>query len=404
MNTETRPPPPGALFACVLASITAIAPLALHMFFPAVPDVKAHFGVDEATAELTLSVPLFTMAFMTLAYGSFSDRFGRRPVLLGAIALFVAGSLACALANSIWVLIAGRVLQAAGGAGGIGLARTIARDVYGTEKLVKVIAYLTMAYTLGPMLATPLGGLLIELSGWRALVTTAAGIGAVLALLTWFVMYETHPTGGGGVGTRINPVRDFVTLMGNLRFASFVLQSGFSSGAFFALASANAFLLTEYLHRPASEYGLYFLFFPGGFIVGNFVSSRLSGRVPLEGMVAIGATLLIVTVSTQAAVIAAGIVTPLVLFLPGLFITFAQGLALPNSQSGAIIEAGALAGTGAGIGVFMQMMGPASFTQIYGLIADGTPTPMTITVCTSAAISFAFGIIPFLTRRRASKR
>ncbi len=403
--TAPKAPAPGALFACVLASITAIAPLALHMFFPAVPDVKAHFGVDEAMAQLTLSVPLFTMAFMTLAYGSLSDRFGRRPVLLGAISLLVAGSLACALADSIWVLIAGRVLQAAGGAGGIGLARTIARDVYGTEKLVKVIAYLTMAYTLGPMLATPLGGLLIELSGWRALVTTAAGIGLILLLLTWFVMYETHPTGGSGAGGgRISPVRDFLTLMGNLRFASFVLQSGFSSGAFFAMASANAFLLTEYLQRPASEYGLYFLFVPAGFIVGNFVSTRLSSRISLEAMVAMGATLLIVTVAAQAGFIAAGIVTPMVLFLPGLFITFAQGLALPNSQSGAIIEAGALAGTGAGIGVFMQMMGPASFTQIYGLIADGTPTPMTIAVCTSAAISFAFGIIPFLTRRRAARR
>ena len=389
----------GPLFMTVLASITAIAPLALHMFFPAVPAVKADFGVSDATAELTLSVPLFVMAFTTLAYGSLSDRLGRRPVLLCAIALFVVGSLCCVVANSVWMLLAGRILQAAGGAGGIGLARAIARDVYGTERLVKVIAYLTMAYTLGPMIATPLGAALIDFSGWRALVGAAALIGIVLAVLTWFVMFETHHD-RVPAGARSSMVTDHIRLMGNLRFASFVLQSGFSSGAFFAMASASAFLLTEYLHRPASEYGMYFLFFPVGFLIGNFVSSRLSGKISIETMVCVGGALLIATGVAQTAFIGAGIVTPLVLFLPGFFVTFAQGIALPNSQTGAIMAAGPLAGTGAGIGVFMQLFFAALFTQIYGLIADGTPTPMAIAVLASATLSFVFGTIPLLMKRR----
>lgn len=391
--------PAGKSFIVVLACITAVAPLSLHMFFPAIPDVKAHFGVTEAVAELTLSVPLFVMAFATLAYGSLSDRYGRRPVLLGAIGLFVAGSLLSTLSESVWLLVVGRVLQAAGGAGGLGLTRAIARDVYGTEKLVKVIAYLTMAYTLGPMISTPVGAALIDVWGWRAVVGIATVIGVMLAVASWAVLYETH-TERARSGLRSNPLGDIVRLMGNLQFAAYVLQSGFSTGAFFAMASASAFLLTEYLHRPASEYGAYFMVFPGGFLIGNFISSRLSGKVPIEYMVLSGACILIVTATTQATLVAVDYVTPLVVFLPGFFVTLAQGLALPNSQSGAIIAAGPLAGTGAGIGVFMQLFAAGAFTQFYGLIADGTPVPMVIAVTTSAILSFGFGLVPTVLRLR----
>ena len=397
--TTDSPPKAGPLFVIVLASITAIAPLSLHMFFPAIPDIKADFGVSDATAQLALSVPLFVMAFMTLAYGSMSDRYGRRPVLLGAIALFVFGGLCALVADSIWLLLAGRILQAAGGAGGLGLARAIARDVYGTDRLVKVIAYLTMAYTLGPLISTPLGAALIDLSGWRAVVGVAAGVGILLGLLSWKVMYETH-TGRAPAGRRSNPFADHVHLFANLKFTCYVLQSGLSTGAFFSMASASAFLLTEYLNRPASEYGLYFLLFPTGFLIGTFLSSRLSGRIPIEGMVCAGGVILVCTAAVQASFVAADAVTPLVLFLPGFFVTFAQGIALPNSQSGAIIAAGPLAGTGAGIGVFMQLFFAGLFTQIYGFFADGTPWPMVATVSASAVLSFAVGTVPLLLRRR----
>lgn len=389
----------GPLFLTVLAAMTAIAPLSLHMFFPAIPDIKNDFGVSEAIAELTLSVPLFVMAFMTLAYGSLSDRFGRRPVLLGAVALFVIGGLCALVAESIWLLLAGRVLQAAGGAGGLGLARAIARDIYGTDRLVKVIAYLTMAYTLGPMIATPLGAALIDYSGWRAVVGLAVVAGVVLAVLSWLVLYETH-TDRVAVGLRTSPLTDIVRLFSNPRFAGYVMQSGFSTGAFFSMASASAFLLTEYLHRPPSEYGLYFTFFPVGFLIGNFISSRLGGKVSIEAMVFGGAVILVCTAAGQAAFVAADIVTPMVIFLPGFFVTLAQGIALPNSQSGAIIEAGPLAGTGAGIGVFVQLFFAGVFIQVYGIIADGTPVPMSIAVCISATLSIMCGAVPFLMKRR----
>ena len=133
-----------------------MALLVLHMFFPALPAVKASLGASEFQVGLTTSIPLFTMAVFTLAYGSLSDRYGRRPVLLTGLLLFVFGSEVSALAETIWTLIAGRFLQAAGAACGLALARAIARDVYGSDRLVKVLAYLLMAYAMGPMVAPPI--------------------------------------------------------------------------------------------------------------------------------------------------------------------------------------------------------------------------------------------------------
>ena len=148
----------GALFLIVLAVITAFLPMALHLFFPALPSVRSDFNATEATANLTVSVPLFVMAFASLIYGALSDRFGRRPVLLGAIFLFIVGSTVSALAGNICVLALGRVIQPVGAGGSLGLARTIARDVFGADRLVKAMSYLTIAYTLGPMISAPMGG------------------------------------------------------------------------------------------------------------------------------------------------------------------------------------------------------------------------------------------------------
>lgn len=389
----------GPLFIIVLGATTAFLPLSLHIFFPALPDVKADFSSTDATVNLTVSVPLFVMAFASLFYGSLSDRFGRRPVLLSSIALFVFGSVLSAFAESMWLLIAGRILQAAGGGGGLGLARTIARDVFGAEKLVKAISYLTMAYALGPMLSAPFGGALVDFAGWRAVLAAAAVFGAFLGILCWLVMFETHTNRAVG-GVRFAPINDYVRLFGSLRFTAYVMQSGFCSGVFFTMAAASSFLMIDYLGRPAAEYGLYFMCFPAGFLTGSLLSSRLAGRIRPETMVLVGSLVMTTGALTQAGFLFAGYVSPLTIFVPGFFTIIAQGISLPNAQSGAINAAGDLAGTGAGIGVFIQLLAAAVFTQIYGFTADGTPVPMAVIVTVGAVLVTAMGVIPFLLRGR----
>ncbi|HTQ73649.1 MAG TPA: multidrug effflux MFS transporter [Burkholderiales bacterium] len=390
---------PGPRFLATLASISLINPLAVHMFLPALPVVKAAFGISDALAGVTFSATLFVMAFATLAYGSLSDRHGRRPVLLLGLALFTVGSAASALAPSVPGLIAARVVQALGAGCGVTLARAIARDAYGTERLVKVIAYLTMAYTLGPMIAPLAGGAIIDLYGWRGVFWFAALAGGAIAATAWAVLHETHPRHAAAQRSS-GFLRDCVALFSHLRFLAFVLQTGFSTGTFLSMAAAASFLMKDYLGRSGTEFGAYFLLFPAGFLLGNLLASRWSHRFTIESMVLAGSLVTLAAAAAQSALILSGRVDPLVIFVPGFVMSLAQGLALPNAQVGAIRVIPGLAGTAAGIGVFFQMFLGAVFTQAYSFLADGTPTPMVITVSSGALLVLAAGVVPFARARR----
>lgn len=391
---------PGPLFALALASISLIGPLAVHLFMPVIPAVKAALGLSDALAQLTFSVALFGMALATLVYGTLSDRYGRRPVLLSGLALFLVGSALSAVANSVALLVLGRLVQAIGAGCGVTLVRAIAQDVYGRDRLVKAIAYLTMAYTIGPMISPIVGGILIDAFGWRSVFGFALVFGGVIALGAYLAIFESRPPSphsrAGG-----NVLRDYASLFGHARFTAFVLQSGFLTGTFLATASAASSLLKEMLHRPSTEFGFYFLLFPFGFLTGNFITSRIGNRIANETMVLAGSLLALAAVATQSSLLLGGVVTPLTLFAPGFFITMAQGISLSYAQSGAMATNPKLAGTAAGLGVFVQNFCGAAFAQLYGLLADGTAVPLIETSATSVLLGLVVGVLPFAMARRA---
>ena len=215
------------------------------------------------------------------------------------------------------------------------------------------------------------------------------------------IIHETHHH--RSTGPFINPLRSYAALLSQPRFTAFVLQSGFQSGAFYAMAAASPLLMKEYLGRSASEYGVYFLSLPIGYCLGNWISSRLSGRIAVETMVLAGSLMFVATVITQAAFVLFTPLTAMTIFVPGFLISVAQGLSLPNAQAGAIRVAPTLAGTAAGLGVFLQLFCGASFSQIYGLLADGTPYPMIWTVSASTLLALIAGLYVYATRERSAK-
>ena len=391
---------PGPLFGLCLGAIAFLGPLAIHIYMPVIPAVKAAFGLSDALAQATFTVAVLGMGVATLAYGSLSDRHGRRPVLLSGLCLFLLGSVLSAVAVNVPMLVAGRVVQALGAGCGITLVRTIARDAYGVERLVKAIAYLTMFYTIGPMISPVVGGLLVDTLGWRAVFGFSVVAAAAITVSVWLVIYETRPAGETGPHGKV--LRSYVELLAQPRFVALVLQTGFATGTFLIVATASSTLMKELLARPATEFGLYFMLLPLGFMCGTMISSRLGNRAPTETMVLVGSLVCLAAVAVQAALLMSLPPAPLMFFIPGAFVTMAQGIALPYAQAGAMGTIPRLAGTAAGIGVFMQNFWAAISTQAYGLLADGTPRPMIVMAVLCAVLTLVFGAIPHLLSRKTA--
>lgn len=384
---------PGIPFAIALASISLVGPLAVHLFLPVLPALKEAMGLSDNLAQAAFSVALFGMAVGTLFYGSLADAYGRRPVLLSGLALFLVGSALSYVAPAIEWLIAGRFVQALGAGCGITLVRAIARDAYGPEQLVKAIAYLTMFYTMGPMVAPIISGLLVDHFGWRSAFGFSLVGGALILLSAWFTIYETRPANAGNNGTGL--VRGYLDLFSHLRFTCFVMQTGFNTGAFLVTATGAAILMKEMLNRPAAEFGFWFLAYPVGFFFGNFASSRIGKRASIETMVLAGSLLAMAAVIGLSMLLASGNISPATIFIPGFFITFAQGISLPYGQAGAMAVNPKLAGTASGIGAFTQNLLAAVFLQFYGWLANGTVWPLIFVACFSMFCGMICGVLPW---------
>lgn len=393
---------PGRIFALALASIGLLTPFAIHLFLPVTPVLKTAFGISDALAQISFSLPLMVMAFANLVYGALADRYGRRPVLLSGLSLFLLGSLIGLLADSITTLIVARVVQAVGAGCGTTLVRAIARDAYGPEKLVKVISYLTMFYTIGPMISPTVAGLLLDHFSWRAVMVFSFASGALIMIGTYFFVPETRP--GVKLAAGQSLLGNYRELFAHPRFIAYVLQPGFSTAVFYSVSASSAYIMKDMLHRPSTEFGLYFFLFPLGFFSGNFVSSRIGNRVPNEIMVLAGSLILISSVTLQLFLLMLGYVHPLTIFALGFFNPFSQGIAMPYAQSAAMQIVPRLAGTAAGVAIFSQSFLGAIFTQTYGLMADGTLMPMIVVTGTGALLCLIFGTIPFLLRVRERAR
>ena len=302
------------------------------------------------------------MAFATLFYGSLSDRYGRRPVLLSGLALFLIGSVVSAMAETANALVLGRLMQAIGAGCALTLVRAIARDAYRAEQLVKAIAYLTMFGTLGPMVSPFIGGVLIDTLGWRSVFGFALLAGGAITLTAWLVMVR-NPSASQSQDKRRERAASYVALFSRLRFNAFVLQSGFNTGAFMVMAGASASLMTELLHRPATEFGLYFLLFPIGFFTGNFISTRLGNRVSTETMVLAGSLLAIATVDRAGGRVVLRAGNAARVLHSRVLHHHVAGHRDALRPGGAMAEIPRFAGTAAGIGVFMQNFCAAVFVS-----------------------------------------
>ena len=358
----------------LLIAITALAPVSLQIFIPALPAIQATFATGTGTTQLVLSLSILANAFATLAYGPLSDRFGRRPVVIAGLAIFLIGSVLSAIAPTIGLLIGARVVQSAGAAAGMVLARAIIRDLYDREQAASAIAYLTMAMVVAPMVAPTIGAVLIDQISWRAIFVAMTGIGTVLGLWVYLALIETRITEPGPGSTSL--FRGAVFLLRQPVFLAYMLQSTFAISTFFAFISGAPYFMIDILDRSATDYGLLFMLVPGSFMIGNFVSAKAGRMIGIDRLIRAGNWLALIATGLAGIMMAAGHWTAWALFGPMMVTGFANGLSIANAQAGAVSINPTLAGTASGLAGFTQMFIAALVSQCVGVLQDGTPYAM----------------------------
>lgn len=382
------------LFLVVLVGATALGPLAIQIFLPALPSIQADFEVSGPVAQLVFSLSMAAISVAMLIYGPLSDRFGRRPMLIAGLVLYLIGSLVSTLAPSIAFLILGRTVQAIGGAAPLALTRTIIRDLYGRERAASMIAYVTMAMVIAPMMAPAIGGYLNDLIGWRANFAFCGIAGILVTVAVIARLPETHRDRVAipGIGPM---VASFAQLLRNPAFRGFALQSAFCLASFFSFAAAAPYVVIVVMARSSSAYGLFFMVISLAFMFGNFIAGRISERVGVERMVLVGSSLSVsATVLSLICLVTVGWV-PWALFGPSILLAVGNGLSVPNAMAGAISVDPRAAGAASGLAGFLQMFIAAGFAQLAGMWQNGTPYPMAGFMIAASALALVAFLVSF---------
>lgn len=389
------PPANPRMLIAVLAVIAALGPLSMQIILPVLPVMQVAFDAPAATVQYALSLALFTIAFSTLVYGPASDRYGRRPVLVIGLVIFIIGSVISTFAPSIEIVILGRIVQAVGGAAGMVLSRAIIRDLYDRDTAARLMAYMITALVVAPMISPLIGGLLNDAFDWRAVFVFAGVIGVLVLALALPKVPETLQP-GSEVQTFRGMLGGFAILLRVPAFLGYAGQVGFGMGMFMAFLGAAPFVMINVLERPPTEFGLFFVLISAGFMLGTFLTGRFGDRVGLDRMMRFGSALAVVFGCVMLVFVLMGLWSPWTIFLPGAGMALANGLAMPNAQAGAISINPRFAGTASGLLAFIQMLIGAGFAQLAGVVQDDTPLPMAVVMLAASVLAFLSS--NFLTR------
>jgi DHA1 family bicyclomycin/chloramphenicol resistance-like MFS transporter len=356
----------------LLMAMTAIGPSTLTIIVPALPGLVSRLAIDTGTVQLTLSLYLFSLASAQLLLGPLSDRFGRRPVVIAGLSVAVIASLAAIAAGSIHALIVARMLQAAGAATGIVLARAIIRDLYERDRAAAMLGLVTTAMVLGPMIAPLIGGLLDAAVGWEGIFLFIALFCGAVLVWAYIALPETRVVKIAPTPATLS--REWRALLCSRKFHGYVLAGALSSAPFFTFLGGAPHVVVRLMGHTSAEYGLWFMLTSFGYMSGNFIVSRLSQRVGIDGMIVAGIVVEFIGAVATVIATAAPDAGPAALFVPQTVISLGNGLALPNSIAGSISVRPQAAGAASGLTGFTQMTIGALATQLVTFALAGATT------------------------------
>jgi DHA1 family bicyclomycin/chloramphenicol resistance-like MFS transporter len=320
-----------------------------------------------ASIQLVLSAYLFSTAIAQLVIGPLSDRFGRRPILIGGLGVFALASLVCTLAPNVGILILGRIAQGAGGCAGMVLGRAIVRDRYERDQAASMLGYVSMAFAIAPMVGPALGGLFNDFLGWRSMFAFQVTLAIVSIVMIVLVVPETRRKLADHE-TKPRFTSSVAALVRIPAFWGYALTLAFGVAVFFTFLGGSPIIASELLGMSGTEYGLYFACAPIGYMTGNFFTGRFAARVGLTRMMISGTVVAVLGVALMGVLFALGHYHPLSLFVPMFFTGFANGLSFANGIAGAVSLRPQYAGTASGLAGSLQVTGGAIASVLIGVL------------------------------------
>lgn len=378
---------PGLLV--VLGFVSAVAPLATDMYLASFTGIADDLSSDASHVQLTLTGFLIGLGAGQLILGPVSDRWGRRPVLVGAVAVFAAAGTAMVFSPSIEVLIALRVLQGFSGAGSIVIARAVAADLSTGSTAVRALSIIAMVTALGPLVAPPIGGAVDAVAGWRGVLAVVAGASLVMLILAVLVIPESLPRRDRRHANVWASYASFGALLRDPAFAAYIAAFGLGFGAMMAYISASPFVGQTVLGMSPVQYSLAFAAGGAALITANLVNARVAPRVGPRRMVLIGVGLLVVAGVAMLVLVLTGGLSPASFIACAFVLTGGTGFTLANVSALALARTDASSrGAGSALLGACQFGVGGALSPVVGLWGEHTALPMAVAIAASATCAF----------------
>ncbi|UFS96072.1 multidrug effflux MFS transporter [Nocardia huaxiensis] len=350
MTTKVhRPAVPG--LALILGALTALGPLSIDLYLPALPDLSRELATAASSVQLTLTACLIGLALGQAIAGPCSDRFGRRRPLLIGVSSYALAALLCTVAPSVELLIAARLIQGLAGGAAIVIARAIVRDLHEGARAARLFSTLMQISGVAPILAPLAGGLLLKATSWRGLFLVMAGLSVVLVVAV-VRLPETNPGRGD-----TPMLRTLLRVSAAPTFAGYALVGGLSFAAMFAYIAGSPFVLCEIYGLSPTAFSVVFAVNGLGIIVAGRVANSIQ-RWSSRTVLAFGVVISVVGGVLAAVAVFANVGLPLL--LSGFFLVVASiGVIMPNTVSLALstVPAAAAGSASALLGLAQFVLG-----------------------------------------------
>ena len=362
--------------AVILGLVAAVGPFAIDMYLPAMPDIGEEFAADQQAVQWTIVGYFITFGLAQLVYGPWADQAGRKPPLYAGLALFILGTVICAMAPSIGWLIVGRMVQGVGGAANMVVLRAVIRDLATGPAATRMMSTIMIVIAVSPLLAPLSGSAILAFGDWRLIFWALLAAGVLSFFLIHFALPETLTEANRQRFDFASTLHGAKVLLADRGFMVMTFLAGFAFASFFVFIASASFVYTLQFGLSATQFSLAFAVNAIGFFAASQFAAPLAQSLGTMRMIVLATTGFALATFAGFALGLAGLATLPVamttLFIGNVFL----GVILPTTQVQALEEHGDIAGLAASLGGTMQMVAAGVLVAAAGPFLDGTVVPM----------------------------